>query len=68
VDHGIAVARQIHTGTVEVNGNVTGFQAPMGGVKGSGIGRESGMEGFDAYVEYKAVGLPMDVNPVTAGA
>jgi len=30
----------------------------MGGFKCSGIGREAGPEGFDAYVELKAVGLP----------
>jgi aldehyde dehydrogenase (NAD+) len=60
IEHGLAVARRIRTGTVELNGSTTGFQAPMGGFKASGIGRESGSEGFDAYVELKAVGLPMN--------
>ena len=58
LDHALAVARQIRTGTVEVNGNPVGFGAPIGGFKSSGIGREAGLEGFDAYVELKSYGLP----------
>jgi len=57
-EHGVRVARRIRTGTVEVNGSPTGFHAPFGGFKSSGIGREAGPEGFDAYVEIKSVGLP----------
>jgi acyl-CoA reductase-like NAD-dependent aldehyde dehydrogenase len=58
LDHGVAVARRIRTGTVELNGSPVGFTAPMGGFKASGIGREAGIEGFDAYVELKSIGLP----------
>ena len=58
LEHGLAVARRIRTGTVELNGNPAGFGAPMGGFKNSGIGREAGLEGIDAYVEPKSVGLP----------
>ncbi|SFW79848.1 aldehyde dehydrogenase [Amycolatopsis australiensis] len=57
-EHALAVARRIRTGTVEVNGNPVGFTAPIGGFKNSGIGREAGLEGFDAYVEIKSYGLP----------
>jgi acyl-CoA reductase-like NAD-dependent aldehyde dehydrogenase len=32
----------------------------MGGFKSSGIGRESGPEGFDPYVELKAIGFPRE--------
>jgi aldehyde dehydrogenase (NAD+) len=56
--HGIRVARRVRTGTVEVNGSPAGFYAPFGGFKSSGIGREAGPEGFDAYVELKSIGLP----------
>ncbi|MEU6563281.1 aldehyde dehydrogenase [Nocardia nova] len=56
--HALAVARRIRTGTVEVNGSGAGFHAPIGGFKNSGIGREAGPEGFDAYVEIKSYGLP----------
>jgi aldehyde dehydrogenase (NAD+) len=58
LEHGMALAKQVRTGTVELNGNPTGFEAPMGGVKNSGIGREWALEGIDAYVEFKSVGVP----------
>jgi acyl-CoA reductase-like NAD-dependent aldehyde dehydrogenase len=57
-EHALSVARHIRTGTVEVNGYPAGFTAPIGGFKNSGIGREAGPEGFDAYVELKSYGLP----------
>jgi aldehyde dehydrogenase (NAD+) len=57
-EHALSVARRIRTGTVEINGNPGGFHAPIGGFKRSGIGREAGLEGFDAYVEIKSYGLP----------
>jgi aldehyde dehydrogenase (NAD+) len=57
-EHALAVARHIRTGTVEINGNPGGFHAPIGGFKRSGIGREAGLEGFDAYVEIKSYGMP----------
>ena len=59
-DRGLALARRMHTGTVELNGSSAGFIAPMGGFKDSGIGREAGPEGFDAYVELQSIGLPAD--------
>jgi acyl-CoA reductase-like NAD-dependent aldehyde dehydrogenase len=60
VDHGLAVASRIRTGTVEINGNSAGFHAPVGGFKDSGIGREAGHEGLEAYTEPKSYGLPRD--------
>jgi len=62
-ERGVRVARRIRTGTVEVNGCPAGFHAPFGGFKSSGIGREAGPEGFDAYVEIKSVGLPQGFVP-----
>ena len=58
LERGLELARRIRTGTVELNGSPAGYHAPMGGFKSSGIGRESGPEGFDPYVELKAIGLP----------
>ena len=58
---GLAVAARLHTGTVELNGSPAGFQAPMGGVKLSGLGREFGPEGLDPFVETKAVGVPSNL-------
>ncbi|ALJ21623.1 aldehyde dehydrogenase [Microbacterium sp. No. 7] len=62
--HGVRIARRIRTGTVEINGSPVGFTAPIGGFKSSGIGREAGLEGFDAYVELKSIGLPRDLDIV----
>ncbi|WP_415853696.1 aldehyde dehydrogenase [Sinomonas sp. G460-2] len=61
VEHGVEVARRIHTGTVELNGNPSGFLAPMGGVKSSGMGREFGPEGLDPFVELKAIGISREL-------
>lgn len=60
-EHGLALARRIKTGTVELNGCGVGFNSPIGGFKKSGIGREAGFEGFDAYVETQSVGLPPEL-------
>tara|TARA_R110001599_G_scaffold3596_4_gene19846 strand:- start:30457 stop:31920 length:1464 start_codon:yes stop_codon:yes gene_type:complete len=54
------VARRLRSGTVNVNGgNFYGADAPFGGYKQSGLGREMGREGFEEYLETKtiAVGL-----------
>ncbi|SFY44483.1 betaine-aldehyde dehydrogenase [Paracoccus pantotrophus] len=56
--HAVAVARRIRTGSVDINGAGAGFYSPLGGFKKSGIGREAAIEGFDAYVEMKSIGLP----------
>ncbi|MBF9032663.1 aldehyde dehydrogenase family protein [Rhodobacterales bacterium HKCCE2091] len=58
--HAVAIADRVKTGVVEVNGAPFGFSAPFGGVKESGIGRESGREGFEPYVEIKSIGIPKD--------
>ena len=48
------MARRIRTGTVDINGGVWyGADAPFGGYKSSGIGRQNGIEGFEQYTETK---------------
>ncbi len=54
----LRVARQLRTGTVNVNGgNFYGADAPFGGYKQSGIGREMGREGFEEYLETKTIAV-----------
>ncbi|MCK9878322.1 aldehyde dehydrogenase [Frankia sp. Ag45/Mut15] len=57
-ERGLDVARRVRTGTFAVNRYTTDFAAPFGGYKASGIGREHGPEGFDAYVELKSIAGP----------
>ena len=55
----LAIARRIRTGTIGVNGGMWfGPDAPFGGYKQSGIGREMGEQGFEEYLETKTIGLP----------
>ena len=57
-ERAMAVGRRLRAGTVIVNGGVTyGADAPFGGYKASGIGRQNGLEGFEQYLETKTVGL-----------
>jgi betaine-aldehyde dehydrogenase len=58
-DHGLEIARRVRTGTYTVNGFAMEFGAPFGGFKRSGIGRELGPEGLEAYLEAKQINLPM---------
>ncbi|MCR9104869.1 MAG: aldehyde dehydrogenase family protein [Gammaproteobacteria bacterium] len=58
LDRALAVARRIRTGTMAVNGGVYyGADAPFGGYKQSGLGREMGPEGFEEYLETKTIAI-----------
>ncbi|WP_156688890.1 aldehyde dehydrogenase family protein [Mycobacterium sp. Marseille-P9652] len=58
VDRAVGIARRIRTGQVAVNGVGPG-DAPFGGFKLSGFGRESGaVSGLHQYMEVKAIGVP----------
>jgi aldehyde dehydrogenase (NAD+) len=52
---GVDVARRLRTGQVRVNGAALATDAPFGGFKQSGIGREYGPEGLAAFLEAKAI-------------
>jgi len=56
-DHAEAVARQLRTGQVEVNGGSFNPLAPFGGFKQSGRGRELGRFGLEEYLEIKSLQL-----------
>ena len=58
VDRAVAVARRVRTGQIAVNGCIPG-DAPFGGFKQSGLGREGGgLPGLHRYMEPKAIGIP----------
>ena len=50
------VSRKVRSGMVDVNGAGIAVDAPFGGFKHSGIGREAGQHGLDEFLEVKAVG------------
>jgi betaine-aldehyde dehydrogenase len=49
------VARQLRTGQVDINGGNFNPQAPFGGYKQSGFGRERGKYGLEEFVETKSM-------------
>lgn len=58
------VARCVQTGTIGINGYQLDPNAPFGGVKASGVGRELGPEGVAAYQTLKSIfrlGSPADI-------
>jgi len=56
VGRALRVARAVETGMLSVNSSSSvHIEAPFGGVKQSGIGREQGMVALEHYSEYKSV-------------
>jgi len=59
LERGKRVARRIRTGTLSINGGIWyGADAPFGGYKHSGIGRQCGIEGLEIFTQTKTVGWP----------
>jgi aldehyde dehydrogenase (NAD+) len=55
LEHARKVAARLRTGNVHLNGAQLSFDAPFGGYKQSGNGREWGVNGFEEFLETKAV-------------
>lgn len=53
--HAKSVADRIEAGNVAINAFSHNTSAPFGGRKQSGVGRENGVYGIQAYMEYKSV-------------
>ncbi|BBZ05640.1 putative aldehyde dehydrogenase [Mycolicibacterium chitae] len=53
----LRVAQAVRTGTFSVNSFNYNTEAPFGGVKCSGVGRDTGREGLTAYYELKTINL-----------
>ncbi|WP_431096447.1 aldehyde dehydrogenase family protein [Polaromonas aquatica] len=56
-ERAMKVARRLRTGQVDINGGPFNGQAPFGGYKQSGNGRENGVYGFEEFLEFKAMQL-----------
>jgi aldehyde dehydrogenase (NAD+) len=52
------VARRVQTGSIGINHYMLDPAAPFGGVKASGIGRELGPEGLEAYLQLQSIYEP----------
>ena len=55
IEHARAIAARLRTGMVHINGAALDSQAPFGGYKQSGNGREWGAHGIDEFLELKSV-------------
>ncbi|MFE6862215.1 aldehyde dehydrogenase family protein [Nocardia sp. NPDC057668] len=56
-ERAMGIARRVRTGAIGVNGGMFyGADAPFGGFKNSGVGRQCGLEGFQQYLETKTIG------------
>ena len=49
------VARKLRAGTISINGAALDYDAPFGGMKQSGNGRENGIYGLEDYLDLKTV-------------
>lgn len=54
-DRALSVARQLRTGSVRINGAAADMQAPFGGFKASGNGRELGQHGIAEFMELRSI-------------
>jgi betaine-aldehyde dehydrogenase len=69
VEAATEVAGRVRTGTSTVNGFMLEFGCPFGGFKSSGLGRELGPEGLEAYLELQSISLPAgDATGMPTGA
>jgi aldehyde dehydrogenase (NAD+) len=58
------IASKLEAGTVGVNSAfATNVQTPFGGFKQSGIGRESGKEALNEYVQPKTIHINLNLKP-----
>ncbi|KAF2012530.1 aldehyde dehydrogenase [Aaosphaeria arxii CBS 175.79] len=62
ISRALRVSKAIESGMVNVNSSQTfGMEAPFGGWKQSGVGREGGKQGIMHYLESKTISINMNV-------
>ncbi|CAH8543722.1 unnamed protein product [Heterobilharzia americana] len=62
MDKAMRVAQCVEAGSFWINSyNVVYAQAPFGGFKMSGIGREFGKEAIDGYLQTKVISMPISI-------
>ncbi|MEV6277246.1 aldehyde dehydrogenase [Nocardia sp. NPDC051832] len=59
IEHGAEIAAKVRTGTYAINWYAFDPSSPFGGYKNSGLGRENGPEGIDAFCEQKSLLMPL---------
>ncbi|MEL7298054.1 MAG: aldehyde dehydrogenase family protein [Pseudomonadota bacterium] len=57
-EHAVRVAARIRAGSIHINGQHAPIDAPFGGYKQSGNGREWGVLGFEEFLETKSIMVP----------
>ena len=61
IGRAMRVARAVETGNLSINsGSSVHLEAPFGGVKRSGLGRELGLQALDHYTEWKTVYIDVE--------
>jgi aldehyde dehydrogenase (NAD+) len=59
-DRALSVARRVRTGTMSVNGGLWhANDAPFGGYRQSGLGRENGLAGLEEFLQIKVLAQPL---------
>lgn len=64
IERALGVARRLRAGSIGLNGTATWMypDLPFGGYGISGLGREHGVDGFEEYLQAKAVSYPVSVS------
>jgi acyl-CoA reductase-like NAD-dependent aldehyde dehydrogenase len=58
IERASTIAARLRTGHVSVNGAPVNPEAPFGGFRQSGVGRDRGIAGVHAYTEMQSIDLP----------
>ncbi|MDR5653301.1 aldehyde dehydrogenase family protein [Ruixingdingia sedimenti] len=60
ISRAFRVARAVRSGSIGINNYASVPNAPMGGIKRSGIGREGGWPTIEAFTELKTININLD--------